>query len=469
MTIRAMAVMLGEVDAQAFLAGGNWDRPALAAILRAAAREHHAARSALENVERLTRPGSVAIATGQQPAVGGGPLYSLVKTAHAIAAAQELGDHAIPVFWCASEDHDLGEAGHADLLTRDASIRRFVGDLGSGRASLRFRAAARWWDGLLAHCQQHLGNGLGRAWLEEHHPLADEGMGAWTCRLFSALFTRHGLLCLEGHQLRPLWTTTMQRALTQWPRARLAELRARLLGEGAAEAFGPLTEPPVFADRPDGRVAVTETEARALLAGDPTTLSPGAALRPILQQAALPALAYVGGPGELAYHRFLMPLYEALGVAAPRLVPRCSLTLVPGWIERGAQRWQVTLDALAGAPPGGPPAPTAELLSGLDASLADLAQRPLAAIYQRRLGAGLTRLRRERERLAASLDRAHRQEQQRPSWGTLGNWLHPRGARQERTMSLFQAVWENGPGIADLLVEAARKTGPGVHGWVALR
>jgi len=51
----------------------------------------------------------------------------------------------------------------------------------------------------------------------------------------------------------------------------------------------------------------------------------------------------------------------------------------------------------------------------------------------------------------------------------LHGWLYPRGGRQERTLSLFQAVWQFGPGIADRLVEAAAMTGPGVHGWVDLQ
>ena len=456
------------VNPSAFLAAGQWNRPGLVAVLNAVAIAYGAEKTTRLRIAKLAQTDSFAIVTGQQPAVGGGPLYTLVKTAHVIAAARAMGEQAMPLFWCASEDHDVGEASHADVVTRDGRIHRFTGTLGSGRASLRFRPTRLWWDALWAHCEEHLGNGLGSAWLKQQQPIDNESMGTWTCRLMTALFARYGLVCVEGHHLRPLWTATMQRALTTWPMADLASLRQRLLTEGSQDAFGPLDQPPVFSDRADGRTAVSVAEAQTLLITDSTVLSPGAALRPILQQVALPALAYVGGPGELAYHRFIMPLYEALGVCAPRLVPRCSLTLVPSWVERGAERWQVTLDALTGQPPTDS-STSATVLSGLDAALIALAEQSTAKTEQRRINAGIIRIKRERDRLAASLERAHRQQRERPAWGALQGWLRPRGAPQERSLSLFQALWEFGPGIADRLVDAAALSEPGMHEFVSLK
>ncbi len=461
-----MAAPVPDLASADFLRHGAWDRDALTRILRSANSAHE--RPVATHLTALSRPDGVAIVTGQQPAVGGGPLYSLVKTAHAIAIARALGATAAPVFWCASEDHDLGEAGHADVIARDGTIHRYSSGLGSGRASLRFRPARSWWDGLISHCRTHLGDGLGHPWLEACCPQSDEGMGAWTCRLLRALFARHGLLCIEGHQLRPLWREHLRRALDSWPAAALASLRHNLLNGGIIDAFGELAVAPLFTDRADGRQAVTGDEVRAMFAHTPDDLSPGAALRPILQQAALPTLAYVGGPGELAYHRFITPLYEALAVPWPHLIPRCSLTLMPGWVSRGLERWQVSADEAAGPAPS-LPAPSVALVASLDAALDTIARQELPATQERRRQAGLTRLRRERDRLAASLERGDRHAAERPAWGALQGFLHPRGARQERTLSLFQAVWQFGPGIADRLVEAAASTAAGVHGWVDLR
>ena len=126
------------------------------------------------------------IVTGQQPAVGGGPLYTLVKVAHAVALGRARQEPVL--FWCASEDHDLGEAGHADFVRRDGRISRLNVDLGGGRAALRHRAAATWWTVVRPALAAELGPGLGSDFLDAQAPRGDEGMGAWLCRLLGVLF-----------------------------------------------------------------------------------------------------------------------------------------------------------------------------------------------------------------------------------------------------------------------------------------
>ncbi len=392
------------------------------------------------------------IVTGQQPAVGGGPLYTLVKIAHAVALGRARNEPVL--FWCASEDHDLGEAGHADIIRRDGTITRFTGDLGGGRASLRFRPANRWWPGLLAHVEREVGPGLGAEFLRRHAPEADEGMGAWLCRLVAVLFP--GIETVEAYVLRPRWAAAMARALSAWPAGELAALRTHLLASGAADAFGDLAEPPLFHDLANGRVAVDRVTAATIPLAD---LSPGAALRPILQQAALPCTAYVGGPGELAYHRFITPLYAALGVARPELIPRASLTLVPGWCARalaGHGLTAETADQVQAAAALSDPR-----LAPLDAVIANLAADPALAGSARRLA-------RERAHLARRLQRLAERRAGRMPLGSLRAYLSPRGARQERTMSLIQALWEHGPGLAQVLVAQAATCAPGEHRFIAL-
>ena len=398
------------------------------------------------------------IVTGQQPAVGGGPLYTLIKAAHCVALAKQRGEPAL--FWCASEDHDLGEAGHADIILHDGTIRRFTSDLGGGRHSLAFRPARIWWEPLMSWLQLQLGPGPGVAFLQAQAPHGDEGMGAWQCRLMRSLFPT--LEAVEAHSLRGRWSTALELALTQWPVAALAELRTRLLAEGASDAFGPLDDPPVFHDLPTGRSALDRVTAARLLAAGGLDLSPGAALRPLLQQAALPCSAYVGGPGELAYHRFIMPGYAALRVIPPELIPRCSLTVVPRWCARALTQLGTTPEQLADRQaPSGSPGPADQRLVALDAAIAGLAAEPALAGSLRRLG-------QERSHLARRLARLERKQHGLPAVGSLRAYLAPRGGRQERTMSLFQALWEQGPGLASVLETAAARTAPGQHGYVLL-
>ena len=386
-------------------------------------------------------PRGILVVTGQQPAVGGGPLYTLLKAVHAVHLAGRLRAAGVPaaaLFWCASDDHDLGEADHADLVRRDARIARFRLPLGQPRA-LRHIPAAGFWDGFLAWCGEHLGPGLGTDWLRQQAPLPGEGLGAWECRLLAALVP--GLHAVEAWRLRPAWSAVLATALERWPRTDLAALRARLIA-GGSDPLGPLDHPPLFLDRPDGRRALAPDEARDQLDRDPLSLSPGAALRPILQQVALPAALAVLGPGERAYHAALPPIYASLGVPEPLHVPRLSRTLVPGWVERACLGHALTVEqVLAGS---WPPAIPDGILAELDAAI-----ERIGVLHPRRLGS-LGRLRRERDRLAAGLAR---DQLARPGPAQLHDWLRPRGQAQERVMSLLQAVWEHGPGIVAALAE----------------
>jgi hypothetical protein len=432
--------------------GGRWQREQLAELL--AGEPQQSPHAGL-----LAKPTTVVVATGQQPAVGGGPLYTLLKAAHAIALSTALSQRGVPavaLFWCASEDHDLGEAGHADLVLRSGACARYAPSLGGGHASLRYRPAAAWFDGLLQHLHHHLGSGLGQSFLEMQAPVPGEGMGAWLCRLLGRFFG-DALLRVESFRLRPLWRGSLPRVLSHWPASSLAQRRRQLLEQGASDAFGDLAVPPLFEDGATGREKLTLDDAVRLQSLRPDDLSPGAALRPVLQQIALPAVAYVAGPGELAYHAFITPLYAALGADPPSLIPRIQAALLPSWLARALARWGVPAESIGAespAPilraPGGDA--VRPVLSDLDEAIARL---DALGIHHASLAGRMRHLYRARRALAKGLALEQRRELGLLPFGNLRGYLFPRQQPQERVMSLTQAIWEHGPGLAGTLVAAA--------------
>ena len=98
----------------------------VAAILRAQNIAFGAGPAALENLDRLEK-GAVAIVSGQQVGLFSGPAYAFYKALTAIQLAAELtrsGIEAVPVFWMATEDHDLDEVRHVSWF-QDGELRRF--------------------------------------------------------------------------------------------------------------------------------------------------------------------------------------------------------------------------------------------------------------------------------------------------------------------------------------------------------
>src|SRR5260370_41893182 len=101
-------------------------RREVAAVLRdqnAALGSGEETRNHLDSLEN----GAVAVVTGQQVGLFGGPAYAFYKALSAIRAAEELtrgGIEAVPVFWMATEDHDVDEVRHTTWV-HDGQLRRF--------------------------------------------------------------------------------------------------------------------------------------------------------------------------------------------------------------------------------------------------------------------------------------------------------------------------------------------------------
>ncbi|HXN52476.1 MAG TPA: bacillithiol biosynthesis BshC, partial [Candidatus Acidoferrum sp.] len=121
-------------------------RREVAAILRDQNAAFGASSAAMSNLEKLER-GAVAVVSGQQVGLFGGPAYAVYKALTAIRLAEELseaGIPALPIFWMATEDHDLDEVRHVTWfdsgrllrfeLPVDSATGRPVGDVRLGQA-----------------------------------------------------------------------------------------------------------------------------------------------------------------------------------------------------------------------------------------------------------------------------------------------------------------------------------------------
>ncbi len=72
----------------------------------------------------------------------------------------------------------------------------------------------------------------------------------------------------------------------------------------------------------------TKSELEKLIDEQPEKISPNVVLRPLYQQFILPNLAYVGGPGELAYWLEYKSMFEEFKIQFPVLTPRSFITVI---------------------------------------------------------------------------------------------------------------------------------------------
>jgi len=355
-------------------------RAKVSEILERQNRGWGASAKTVANIERLRR-GALTAVTGQQVGLFGGPLFSIFKALTAVKLAEEAtaaGVECVPVFWLATEDHDLAEVNHIALPAEQGELERLtaeanafdgqaVADAPVGR--VKFGPEM---DAVVERAAALLGDSEVAAWLREAYR-PGESLGSAFGLLFAKLFAEWGVILLdpadkEFHDLaKPLFRSAVQRA---------AELDEALLARGKAiEAAGYHQQVKVTAastllfeikngartvvrrrsNGGDGaEFAVGEERASAeelmeRIEKAPENFNPNALFRPVVQDYLLPTLVYTGGAAEIAYFAQAAVVYEKMLGRVTPILPRFSATLVEAKAERLLTRYGLSLpDVLQG-------------------------------------------------------------------------------------------------------------------------
>jgi bacillithiol biosynthesis cysteine-adding enzyme BshC len=83
----------------------------------------------------------------------------------------------------------------------------------------------------------------------------------------------------------------------------------------------------------NGAISLSKGELMEIAAHDPAELSNNVVTRPLTQEWLFPTLAFIAGPGEIAYWAELKLVFEHFGLKLPPIVPRLNITLLDRSIE----------------------------------------------------------------------------------------------------------------------------------------
>jgi bacillithiol biosynthesis cysteine-adding enzyme BshC len=315
---------------------------------------------ASEALERPGRPGAVAVVTGQQAGLFSGPCYTVHKALTAARLARKLseaGVPAVPVFWVATEDHDFAEVNHCWVFDAAGAPVRLelagenhgpVGAMGVEGAPI---------EGLRAALADLPFGGEIAGMVAESYA-SGETFGSAFVTLLRQVLAPLGMLFFDPmHSAsRRLAAPTLARAagmgaeLTRGLMERGKELaaagyHAQVNVEAQSSLLFLLEGGRRIALRRNGAECMADGErfTAEALAGRAESLSPNALLRPVVEDSMMPTVAYVGGPGELAYFAQSQVLYRALGVPMPVAVPRQSATLVDARAGKLLERYGLAL------------------------------------------------------------------------------------------------------------------------------
>jgi bacillithiol biosynthesis cysteine-adding enzyme BshC len=310
------------------------------------------------NLDRLAN-GAVAAVSGQQVGLFGGPSYSVYKALMAVQVADELtreGSDTVPVFWMATEDHDVDEIRHTTWFSDGRSTRFELPPAEAGEPVGRIKLGAavseivreasdlleRQGSVLLAHVLR-----------DSYAP--EETYGSAFAKMFAKIFAGRGLILLDplDPELHRLAVPIYQRAAAERDSLNEALLqrgkelekagyaaqvkvtsKSTLLfyvGQSASGSGGSAARQVVSATAANfqaGSKTWTRDEFVRLTHNEPENFSPNALLRPVLQDFLLPTVAYIGGSAEISYFAQSEVLYRALLGRMPVMLPRSGFTLV---------------------------------------------------------------------------------------------------------------------------------------------
>ncbi len=311
-----------------------------------------------KNISLLADKNTMAVVTGQQLGILGGPLYTFYKIITAIKLSNSLNERYddysfVPVFWLEGDDHDFEEVrslniiddnnnpvnisyedeapeednkGSVGFLKLNPDIKRFFDDLSKELRDTEFK------DVTLTKLKSFYSEG--RTFKEAFRDLI-----FW-------LFDDYGLVIFDPQdaEVKKVLKPVFRKEITDFRNhsEKLVHISAKLEEEYHAQVkVRPIN---LFYSTDGGRYLIepvenefrlrrkrkkfTYEELMALIENSPERFSPNVLLRPICQDFLLPTAFYIGGPSEVSYFAQAIPLYNLYGVEAPFIYPRSSATLI---------------------------------------------------------------------------------------------------------------------------------------------
>jgi bacillithiol biosynthesis cysteine-adding enzyme BshC len=346
-------------------------RSDIADVLQAQQQRRGAPPAAVGAARLLADHRTVAIVTGQQAGLFGGPMFTLLKALTALKLAEQVSrEHGVPtvaIFWIDAEDHDWDEVrsctvfdsalaprsvalparpSNAPVATirLDSSITAVLHELEQLLPPTEFR------EGLLGDLRDAYREGRGMA----------EAFGRWV----ETVLGPRGLVVYDSADpaSKPIVSDVFVSELSQpGETARLAAAAgAHLVSRGYHSQVTTHDDGLALFHLDAGRRAIRLHNGQFVVgeegltpsvlvreaADRPSAFSPNVLLRPIVQDTIFPTICYVAGPNELAYLGQLRAVYERFGVPMPLMYPRASATLLDSAAMRFLSRYSLPLEAL---------------------------------------------------------------------------------------------------------------------------
>jgi len=348
-------------------------RDAVVRLLQAQQQRRGAPPVAQATAAVLGDPRSVAVLTGQQAGLFGGPLFTLLKALTALQLAERVRtEHNVPavaVFWVDAEDHDWDEVKSCGVMDGENAPRSVaLGDLPGAHAGPVARVQLNESiEAAISELQAALpATEFTPALLDDLRRCYEPGTGMADAfaRWLERVLGPRGLVVFDASDpaAKPVVADVFAREIERaGDTSRLASDAGSALAargyhaqvtpnEGSLALFHMNAGREPIKIAPDGFQVGDTTMSKAALLNrartSPTEFSPNVLLRPIVQDTIFPTVCYVAGPSELAYLGQLRRVYESFDVPMPLIQQRATATIVDSNAMRFLSKHGVQLETL---------------------------------------------------------------------------------------------------------------------------
>ena len=334
------------------------DRSQLFSILKNQYNNYSPSEKTSKNIDLLKEGNTLAVVTGQQLGIAGGPLYTFYKIITAIKLSNYLSERYddykfVPIFWLEGDDHDFNEVRSINVIDENNEVSKINyddgiddeedrGSVGQLKINESINAFFDELDKKLRDTE-FKGNLLDK--LKNFYSAGNSFKEAFR-ELILWLFDEYGLIIFDPQDpqfkllLKPIFKKEINdfRLHTE----KLVNVSAKL--EELYHAQVKVHPVNLFYSNDEGRFVIepvenefrlkrkrkkfTHDEIIENIENSPENFSPNVLLRPICQDFVLPTAFYIAGPSEIAYFAQVTPLYKIYEMETPIIYPRASLTIV---------------------------------------------------------------------------------------------------------------------------------------------
>ena len=326
----------------------------------------------LDNIEKVDDEKTFFVVTGQQPGLLTGPLYTIYKALSAIYYAKKFSNEnltLIPLFWNASEDHDINEIAPITIVTKEKELKTFM--ICTGNIKDKSAERIKIQDANVEATINDIVNALPATDFTEYvfNDVVKSELskstycGEFFSRLISNLLGRWGLIIVEPYIFRPylteffkelihrplyynrifLKTTEELRNLGYSPKLHKKE---NIVGLFYIDETGKRNKITINSNSEyvfENDIVLTRDEVEELVSKHPERFSTNAIFRPIAQDKMIPTFIYAGGPSEIGYHIQITNLYPAFGMTQPNLLLRMGATILEKHIDKVLQKYSLNV------------------------------------------------------------------------------------------------------------------------------